>query len=291
MRVNRSQPRALTLPPMCELFCMASPAPVTFHVSLEPFARHGGLEGPHKDGWGVAWYVDGDVRLLKEPYPAAQSACVRLMRENPVESDLVVSHIRRATIGAVSLKNCQPFVRELGGRMHVFAHNGHLDLAGLRERLPLEGFAPVGDTDSEYAFCGLLERLRRLWRAGSVPRLEDRLDVVGTFAAMARALGPANFVYADGDAVFLHGDRRNQGDGLGIRPPGLHLLELATAPTRPAFSNRRALGRRPAQRPHRARRQRAPERAPRLACARSRRTGGPAGRPGAPGDPRLNRAG
>jgi len=147
---------------MCELFCMSSSAPVSFQVSLEPFARHGGLEGPHKDGWGLAWYVDGDVRLLKEPHPASDSACVRFMREAPVRTELVISHIRRATVGAVSMKNCQPFMRELGGRMHVFAHNGHLELDALRERLPLGGYAPVGDTDSERAFCGLLEQLRHL---------------------------------------------------------------------------------------------------------------------------------
>jgi predicted glutamine amidotransferase len=54
------------------------------------------------------------------------------------------------------MKNCQPFVRELGGRVHVFAHNGDLDIGALRAKLPLGGFRPVGDTDSEYAFCALL---------------------------------------------------------------------------------------------------------------------------------------
>jgi len=68
-----------------------------------------------------------------------------------------------------------------------------------------------------------------------VPRLQDRLDIVSTFAAIARELGPANFIYSDGDAVFIHGDRRHHGDGLGIRPPGLHVLESRSASPQHAF--------------------------------------------------------
>ncbi|MBI5275881.1 MAG: class II glutamine amidotransferase [Burkholderiales bacterium] len=201
---------------------MCSRLPATVRLSLEPFARRGGLEGPHKDGWGLAHYVDADVNLLKEPNPAADSACVRFLQDHPFRSAMVLSHIRRATQGDVALRNCQPFVRELGGRMHVFAHNGHLEAAGLQQVFGLRTFAPVGDTDSEHAFCGLLESMRTIWRAGSVPALADRTTLVGHFAAMLRRLGPANFIYSDGDALFVHGDRRTHPDG--IRPPGLHVL-------------------------------------------------------------------
>jgi glutamine amidotransferase len=37
------------------------------------------------------------------------------------------------------------------------------------------------------------------------------------------ALGPANFLYSDGDALLAHGHRRRQRDGT-IAPPGLWLL-------------------------------------------------------------------
>ena len=208
---------------MCELFAMCSRVPATIRLSLEPFARRGGLSGPHKDGWGLAHYVDEDLRLLKEPSPAAESACMRFVQDNPFRSTLVLSHIRKATQGQVAFRNCQPFVRELGGRMHAFVHNGHLDAPNLRQLLPLRSFAPVGDTDSEYAFCGLLEALREIWRPGAVAPIEHRREVVGAFAAQLRPLGPANFLYTDGDALFIHGDRRTHADG--IRPPGLHVLQ------------------------------------------------------------------
>lgn len=53
--------------------------------------------------------------------------------------------------------------------------------------------------------------------------------IVAAFAQELRALGPANFIYADGDALFAHGHRRTQ-DGGAIRPPGLHLLCRSCSP-------------------------------------------------------------
>jgi predicted glutamine amidotransferase len=44
---------------MCELFATFSRVPSTVSLSLEEFSRHGGLRGPHKDGWGLAWYEAG----------------------------------------------------------------------------------------------------------------------------------------------------------------------------------------------------------------------------------------
>jgi predicted glutamine amidotransferase len=164
------------------------------------------------------------VRLVKETGAARDSGCLAFIQDHPLRSDLVISHIRHATQGAHAIRNCQPFVRELGGAMHVFAHNGDLDRNGLARLVRGEDFLPIGETDSELAFCGLLERLRRLWRAaGGVPDLEARRRAVEEYAAALRALGPANFLYADGDALFAHGHKRIH-PGEGIRPPGLHLL-------------------------------------------------------------------
>ncbi len=214
---------------MCELFALSARAPATVRLSLEEFSRHGGLSGAHKDGWGLAWYEGRDVHLVRENVPAAGSACVRFIQEHPFSSTLVLSHIRKATQGGRTLANCQPFARELGGRMHVFAHNGHLEGGHLRAVAQLGACRPVGDTDSEHAFCWLLERLQPLWRERrSPPALAERLGLLADFALTLRALGPANFLYSDGDALFAHGDRRTQADG-AIRPPGLQVLQRSCA--------------------------------------------------------------
>lgn len=208
---------------MCELFAMSARHPATVEMSLEAFSRHGGLDGPHKDGWGIAWYDARDVRLVKETFPAADSACVRFIEAHPFASPFVLSHIRKATRGDVALRNSQPFIRELGGAWHVFAHNGDLPEIEHDARFGAESYRPVGETDSERAFCALLDRLRALWRGGATPALPERLRVVEAFAAELRQLGPANFIYCDGDALFAHADRRHQDDGR-IAPPGLWRL-------------------------------------------------------------------
>ncbi len=117
---------------MCELFALSSRIPTTVGFTLERLARRGGIEGPHRVGWGVAFYEGADVFLLREPRAAAQSDLVRYTEQHAPPSQLVVSHIRRATRGEPALRNTQPFIRELGGYTHVFAHNG--ELGGIERR-------------------------------------------------------------------------------------------------------------------------------------------------------------
>ena len=213
---------------MCELFCLSSRLPTRVTFSLRKFADRGGLGGHNVDGWGVAFHDGREVRLYKEPEPAGDSAWLAFIQERRLPTRLLISHIRHATRGALSLANTQPFARELGGRTHLFAHNGRLE--GIDDRFAASKvrFRSVGDTDSEIAFCLLLERLSPLWDGGAVPPLAARLAVVADLAGELRPLGPANFLYSDGEDVFGHGHRRTQADGT-IAPPGLWCLQRACA--------------------------------------------------------------
>lgn len=214
---------------MCELLALSSSRPARLTFSLHTLAARGGLLGRSHDGWGVAFYEGRDVALFREPRPAADSALVRFLETQGPATGLAISHIRHATRGEVSLANTQPFARPMGDRTHVFAHNG--DLPGLEAAVALDHAAcrPVGQTDSELAFCALLARLNTLWAGGGPPPLESRLSVLATFAAELRALGPANFLYADGDALFAHGDRRLQRSGRA-EPPGLWIRQRRCPP-------------------------------------------------------------
>jgi glutamine amidotransferase len=216
---------------MCELFAMSSLEPATVSFSLNELARHGGETGPHKDGWGVAFYAGTDVRIVREASAASDSPSMEFVKEQHFRSNIVVSHIRKATMGAIELANTQPFARELGGRMHVFAHNGELEgtdgLGDLREGR----YRPVGDTDSERAFCSLLNQLQELWLAEASPTIEDRLGVVCRFAARVRDHGSANFIYSDSELLFVHGHKRSEHEGEDLRPPGLYTL-CRTCPSR-----------------------------------------------------------
>jgi glutamine amidotransferase len=194
----------------------------TVSFSFEEFSRRGGLTGPHKDGWGIAYVEGRDAQVIREPSPAASSPFARFIEKAPMQSSLVMSHIRRATRGRVALENTHPFARELGGRLHVFAHNGTLDLRDA-PGLGLGRFRPIGETDSEWAFCALLARLETLWLGNEPPSETARTNLVATFARDLRRLGVANFLYSDGELLFAHAHERRQADG-SVGPPGLHLL-------------------------------------------------------------------
>lgn len=213
---------------MCELFGISSRHPTGVRISLTEFAKRGGGTGPHSDGWGIAFMHDGDVQLIREPEPSANSAHLRFLHERHTPSALVISHIRKATQGSVCLRNTQPFIRELGGRPHIFAHNG--DLGPVRSDLNLAGtrFRSIGDTDSEHAFCYLLSLLEPLWHAAALshqlqPTLEQRLEIFGRFVDAMTEFGAANFLYSDGDCLFVHAHHRRQDNG-ELCAPGLHLL-------------------------------------------------------------------
>ena len=207
---------------MCELLGMSARFPTNIRLSVDELARHGGATGPHRDGWGIAFLHDRDALVVREPAAASESRWLVSLQEQRMRSGMVIAHVRKATQGERRLSNTQPFARELGGRMHVFAHNGMVGGIEADPAFPARRFRPVGDTDSEHAFCALLERLAPMWESG-VPSAADRLRVITEFARDLRRLGPANFLYSDTDAIFAHGHERRDASGQ-IRPPGLHVL-------------------------------------------------------------------
>lgn len=219
---------------MCELLALASSRPQHLSFSLHTLAARGGQGMSTRDGWGVAFFQDQDVALFREPFAAGDSDLVRFLESHGPETSLAISHIRHATRGALTLANTQPFARELGGRMHVFAHNGNLPDIEHSTKLAPGAYQPIGQTDSELAFCALLDRLSELWTGAEAPSLQARASLLAAFAAELRLLGPANFLYADGDALFAHGHRRIQGATGQIAPPGLWVLQRLCTPADPS---------------------------------------------------------
>jgi glutamine amidotransferase len=111
----------------------------------------------------------------------------------------VIAHIRKATQGVVALENCHPFVRELWGRYWVFAHNG--DLKDFHPRLH-SSFQPVGSTDSERAFCWVMQELAKS-HAG-VPSVAELTLTLRELAARIARHGTFNFLLSNGEALWAH---------------------------------------------------------------------------------------
>jgi glutamine amidotransferase len=145
---------------MCELLGMSASVPTDICFSFTGLIRRGGQTGPHKDGWGIAFYDGKGCRTFHDPEASAHSPIADFLRGHSIKSEIVISHIRRANRGRVALENTHPFVREMWGQNWVFAHNGQL--AGVK-KFPLGAYRPIGTTDSEHAFCWLLGNLRDRW--------------------------------------------------------------------------------------------------------------------------------
>jgi predicted glutamine amidotransferase len=185
---------------MCQLLGMNCNTPTDICFSFTGFQVRGGLTDQHRDGWGIAFFEGRGCRVFIDPSPSFASPIAELVRNYPIRSLNVIAHIRKATQGAVSLENTHPFMRELWGRYWIFAHNG--DLKGLRPELD-GAFLPAGTTDSERAFCLILQSLRRAFPDGEPPR-ETLFDALAELAREIGAHGDFNFLLSNGDSLWAH---------------------------------------------------------------------------------------
>jgi len=143
---------------MCELLGMSANVPTDICFSFSGLMQRGGGTGPHRDGWGIAFYEGKGLSSFHDPRPSVDSEIASLIKQHPIKSHVVISHIRQANVGDVCLENTHPFSRELWGLHWTYAHNGQLDKRVFD--LPLTHYHPVGTTDSEYAFCWMLGQVR-----------------------------------------------------------------------------------------------------------------------------------
>ena len=185
---------------MCQLLGMNCNVPTDIVFSFTGFATRGGLTDEHKDGWGIAFFEGAGVRLFVDHESAVASPVAKLIKSYPIKSKNVISHIRKATQGQVALENCHPFVRELWGKYWVFAHNG--DLKNFAPVLT-GPFRPVGNTDSELAFCFLLQQLRETF-GDTPPSMEALRPALQTLTADIATHGVFNMMLSDGSALYAH---------------------------------------------------------------------------------------
>ena len=186
---------------MCELLGMSANVPTDICFSFSGLMQRGGGTGPHRDGWGIAFYEGKGLRCFHDPAPSVDSEIARLIKDQPIKSHVVISHIRQANVGDVNLANTHPFTRELWGYTWTFAHNGQLDKALFD--LPLKFYEPVGTTDSEYAFCWLLGNIRE--RFPVRPENPDELKLfIQSCCDQLMGLGVFNMLLTESTYLFAY---------------------------------------------------------------------------------------
>jgi predicted glutamine amidotransferase len=178
---------------MCRVFgCVAAePASVRYELlqADNPMIRQ---SEEHDSGWGMAVYERGDgsqPELVRFPEAAYVDGDFR--GTTRMKGRIFNVHVRRATMGGLTLGNTHPFC--LGN--YSFGHNGTV----LRyPRLLAPGVAkPQGETDSEALFNFLMrdydpgEPIRSLRRA--MTAVVDRSPFSGL-----------NFLFSDGERLYAY---------------------------------------------------------------------------------------
>lgn len=185
---------------MCELLGLNCATPTDVRFSFTGFAARGGMTDHHADGWGIAFFEEKACRLFIDHQSSCSSPIAELVKRYPIKSKNTIAHIRKATQGQTVLENCHPFMRELWGRHWIFAHNGdlhdyHPELTGV--------YQPIGHTDSELAFCALLQGLRARFPT-TQPPLDELFDAVACLTKSITSHGTFNFLLSNGQAMFAH---------------------------------------------------------------------------------------
>lgn len=184
---------------MCQLLGMNCSEPTDATFSFTGFARRGGDTDEHADGFGAAFLEGRCWRVFVDSAPCCSSPLADWIKRHPIKTKNVIAHIRKATRGSVSLENTHPFARELWGRHFVFAHNG--TLADFSPALN-GSYLPLGQTDSELAFCWILQELKA--RFESSPSTEKLFEALGELTALLARLGRFNFLFSGGDFIIAH---------------------------------------------------------------------------------------
>ena len=181
---------------MCRVFGCVAAEPVSIrHELLEaenPLIRQ---SVEHDSGWGMAVYEradGGEPDVLRFPQAAHVDGYFRDATDR--RGRIFNVHVRRATMGGLTLENTHPFV--LDGR--VFGHNGVVgDLGRLEAELGDVRSELLGTTDSERLFAFITRRIRD---AGG----DVRAGIVGAVRHLAAAheLYSLNFVLTTADEVW-----------------------------------------------------------------------------------------
>jgi glutamine amidotransferase len=191
---------------MCRLLGIVASEKTAFRLVLRDAKRSlAALSREHPDGWGIAvhsdhhvgWNVDKGIVCATDDDEFHRSALES-------QGTVLVSHVRKKTVGPTSHENTHPF----HSGPWVFAHNGTVTATDeLRDgSSPARLEAVRGSTDSELLFAYMLTRLDE---AGLFDQPADhRTNAViaeGVRRLYERAgYGSLNFLLSNGDTTYAH---------------------------------------------------------------------------------------
>ena len=129
------------------------------HLALDRGAEHelhdlfGGYGNfCHGDGWGVGAISSGEFNIYKGKDALYQNSHLQpIIEKLNSGAEVCVFHVRKASVGSLSLNNSHPFYRRTDFGNVLFVHNGTI-------REPISTKLPThGHTDTEILFMKVIE--------------------------------------------------------------------------------------------------------------------------------------
>lgn len=184
---------------MCELLGLCFNQEVRPNISFKGFR----LESEsNPDGWGIGFYPDKSSEIIKEPLEAEESLLSGFLENYPkIKSQIFISHVRLNSVSFPAFMNTHPFERELWGKEYVFAHNG--TLSDYVKHFDASNYMSVGKTDSEAAFCHMINKIRERgilsWNNHDYKWLIQEIEYINSY-------GRFNCLLSDGEYLFCYYD-------------------------------------------------------------------------------------
>ena len=202
---------------MCRMMGVVSRGPVYYDLFEEfaDLATQGMCplgapdERGHKDGWGLACFQNGTLKVhmrdagsaadASKYYGTAWKIAKLNMERAPDQSLIVMGHLRRASSkGLVAQKFAHPFIEEHDGVTWAFQHNGSL----------VTDSGDSGKIDSQILFEMILSSLRGRSHEDVAKATRAARDVAiekhGGFTSL-------NFMLSDGQALHVYRDFQTNG--------------------------------------------------------------------------------
>ena len=202
---------------MCRMMGVVSRGPVYYDL-FEEFADLAtkGMcpigapdERGHKDGWGLACFQNGSLKVhmrdagsapdASKYYGTAWKIAKLNMERAPRQSLIVMGHLRRASSqGLVAQKFAHPFIEEHDGVTWAFQHNGSL----------VRDSGDSGKIDSQILFETILSSLHGRSHEDVAKATRAARDLAiekhGGFTSL-------NFMLSDGQALHVYRDFQTNG--------------------------------------------------------------------------------
>jgi len=209
---------------MCRFLGIVSAESIPYRILLKEIPKSLSiLSREHFDGWGIAVYRSSlnpeekpsDSWALYKGIQSAEKDKAFHEISSKISGEVLISHVRRRTVGPVSLENTHPFERN----GWVFAHNGTIkDRDYLRSGISPSQMKKIkGETDSELFFNFLLSRWEEkgLLASPDQEKMDEVLKEVVRDVSLRPDFGELNFLLSNGSTLYTY----------RLGPKLLHLLE------------------------------------------------------------------